>query len=173
MWLTQLDCVNIGLARTCPFRCWFDIKLTCEKSICWHGAQDLNQPHPCSGDSFKLTHAEVHRVLRQYTVHSLKPLCRGTIPKAGPPFPNIILRSLTSSSGHSYAAKWPPFSCSDSNTTYLPLNQLRAISECQLWISITLAYYRGMMKSSFGKKEYPVGILTSGSQDFTLDFINS
>lgn len=40
-----------------------------------------------------------------------------TTPKAGPPLPNILLKSFTSSSGFSCAAKWPPVSCSDSNTT--------------------------------------------------------
>jgi|SRR5712671_3769891 len=35
---------------------------------------------------------------------------------AGPDLPNIFLRSLTSASGCSYAAKWPPDSCFDSIT---------------------------------------------------------
>ena len=123
----------------------------------------------------QLDHAEsVHASSKtMYTVHSLKPLCRGTTPKAGPPFPNIFLMSPTSSSGHSYAAKCPPFSCSDSNTTCFPLSQLRIISHIH-WVSVTLTHYRGMTMSSFGKKENPVGILTAvGSQNFSLDFMNS
>ena len=108
-----------------------------------------------------------------YIAHNLKPLCRGTTPKADPPFPNIFLMSPASSSRRSYAAKCPPFSCSDSNTTCFLLSQLRIISYIH-WVSMTLTYYRGMTTSSFGKKEYPVGILTApGSQEFPLDFMNS
>ena len=42
----------------------------------------------------------------------------GTTPNAGPPFPNIACRSDASAEGCSCAAKWPPASWSDSNTTF-------------------------------------------------------
>ena len=140
----------------------------CDKSICWHNWISpvfvFEAPQPRYNTEL------VHAGKTMYTVHSLKPLCRGTTPKAGPPFPNIFLMSPTSSSGHSYAAKCPPFLCSDSNTTCFPLSQLRIISHIH-WVSMTLTYYRGMTMSSFGKKEYPVGILIApGSQLFSLDF---
>ena len=54
------------------------------------------------------------------------------MPAAGPLFPNIFLRSPTSSSGTSCAAKCPPFVCSDSHMTFGALSHLMVLMNIAL-----------------------------------------
>lgn len=95
------------------------------------------------------------------------PFLPPTTPNAAPPLPNIFLKSPTSTSGTSHAAKCPPFLCSAMKTTFACA--LTHLHDDQVSSSTKPTHTRlerthggSIRYTSLGKIETPFGALGRG-----------